>query len=101
LAVVCALAGSAGVAATAPAWSVAYSPTTNGCYIEFWTAAWNAQCSSVTQAGKYRAHVDYNNQPDYTGSWVTKAKNWSGCFDSGQAWFNVQGTNTYVSYTAS
>jgi hypothetical protein len=44
------------------------------------------------------AHVDYNNEPDYTGPWRAIGSGSTVTFDNGESWFGVQAGNTYVGF---
>jgi hypothetical protein len=87
---------SIGVASSA-AWA-STSGSTHGCYVEWWNTAWAAKCAPAGVSGKYQAHVDYRNQVDYRGPWVTISKGATTTFDRGESWFGVQSGNTYVSF---
>ncbi|WP_194948186.1 hypothetical protein [Actinomyces trachealis] len=66
--------------------------------MRMWNTAWDARCYYAAVSGRYRAHVDYNSQPDHVGNWSWLPKGWSSSFDYGEASFGVSSNNTWVEY---
>lgn len=89
---------TAGVIASATASAEGTSPSTNGCFVQWWNTAWEAKCSPATASGDYRAIVAQASQPDIVGSWYSIGEGSVVTFDYGDAWFAVQGNGSWVEY---
>lgn len=74
------------------------SAESNGCYVQWWSTAWEAKCAPAGATGNYMAHVSLADQTDYNGSWRRVSKGASATFDSGSAWRGVQASGNYVAY---
>jgi hypothetical protein len=86
------------VATGVSAWAAGTSGRTNGCYVQWWSTAWEGKCAPATALGDYKVHVARADQTDYNGPWRRVAKNAVVTFDSGEAFRGVQAAGNYVSY---
>lgn len=74
------------------------SPSTNGCYVQWYNTAWNAKCAPASVSGEYQAHVSRADQGDYVGPYRYQGRGSYSTFDSGSAFRGVQSSGNYVSY---
>lgn len=78
------------------AFAAGTSPSTHGCYVQWWNTAWVAKCAPATATSNYSARVDRSGQSDYAGPFREVKKGASATFDSGEALWSVHSKNTYV-----